>query len=166
MSNEVINNASAGEASMDGALMGTFEHALDPKRRITIPSVWREVMGSPAYLCVMADPHDACLTIIPPNVLRQRLQKLREQPVFDEGLTEALRDLFSDAEYLAVDVQGRIRISDGLLAFAQLEDMVHLVGVGTRIQIWAPAKKKLRGAKGTSGPDQAALAQAAKTLKF
>jgi MraZ protein len=166
MSDDVTNQASVGAAAMDGALMGTFEHALDPKRRITIPSVWREVMGSPTHLCVMVDPHDACLTIIPPNVLRQRLQKLREQPVFDEGLTEALRDLFAEAEYLAVDVQGRIRISDGLLAFAQLEDMAHLVGVGTRIQIWAPAKKKLRSAKGQPGPDQAALAQAAKTLKF
>jgi len=146
---------------VDGPLSGTFEHALDPKRRITIPSVWREVMGSPAYLHVMADPHDPCLTIVPPAALQPRLQRLRQQPLFDEGMSEALRDLFADAEYLAVDVQGRIRIGDELLAFAQLDEAVLLRGIGVRIQIWSP---KLRPRR--KGIDPAVVANAAKILGF
>lgn len=144
-----------------GPLSGTYEHALDPKRRLTIPSVWREVMASPAYLYVMADPHDACLTIVPPDALQQRLQRLRQQPLFDEGTSEALRDLFENAEYLAVDVQGRIRIGDELLAFAGLESGVVLRGIGVRIQLWAPARRPRR-----TGIDSAAIANAAKALGF
>jgi len=147
--------------TVDGPLSGTFEHALDPKRRITIPSVWREVMGSPAYLYVMADPHDPCLTIVPPDALQQRLQRIRQQPLFDEGLTEALRDLFEDAEYLSVDVQGRIRISDGLLAYGQLEEQVVLHGIGVRIQLWSPARRPRRKAI-----DPTAIANAARVLNF
>ena len=146
---------------VDGPLSGTFEHALDPKRRITIPSVWREVMGLPTYLYVMADPHDPCLTLVPPQTLQPRLQRLRQQPLFDEGMSEALRDFFADAEYLAVDVQGRIRIGDELLAYAQLEEAVLLRGIGVRVQIWAP---KLRARR--KGIDPAAVANAAKVLGF
>ena len=146
---------------VDGPLSGTFEHALDPKRRITIPSVWREVMGSPAYLYVMADPHDPCLTIVSPAALQPRLQRVRQQPVFDEGLSEALRDFFAEAEYLAVDVQGRIRIGDELLAHAQLDEVALLRGLGVRIQLWAP---KLRARR--KAIDPAALANAAKILGF
>jgi division/cell wall cluster transcriptional repressor MraZ len=145
----------------DGPLAGTFEHALDPKRRITIPSVWREVMGSPTHLHVMADPHDPCLTIVPPAVLLPRLQRLRQLPLFDEGMSEALRDFFADAEYLMVDVQGRIRISDDLLAHAQLEEMAVLRGIGVRIQVWAPKLRARRKAL-----DTAAIASAAKALGF
>ena len=146
---------------MDGPLSGTFEHALDPKRRITIPSVWREVMGSPTHLYVMADPHDPCLTIVPPAALAPRLQRMRQQSLFDEGLSEALRDFFADAEYLSVDVQGRIRIGDELLAFAQLDEMALLRGIGVRIQVWTP---KLRPRR--KGIDPAAVANAAKVLGF
>ena len=146
---------------VDGPLSGTFEHALDPKRRITIPSVWREAMGSPAYLYVMADPHDPCLTIVPPAALQPRLQRLRQQPLFDDGLSEALRDFFADAEYLAVDVQGRIRIGDELLTFAQLDEAALLRGIGVRIQVWSPKVRPRR-----KGIDPAAVANAAKVLGF
>lgn len=145
----------------DGPLSCTFEHALDPKRRLTIPSVWRDAMGSPDYLLVMADPNDPCLTIVPPDVLRERLQRIRQQPLFDDGMTEALRDLFGDAEYLAVDVQGRIRIGDDLLAFAELEDAVVMCGAGVRIQLWSPKRRPVR-----RKIDQAAIANAVKALKF
>lgn len=145
----------------DGPLAGTFEHALDPKRRITIPSVWREVMGAPAYLYVMADPNDPCLTILSPAALQPRLQRLRQQTLFDEGQSEALRDFFAEAEYLAVDVQGRIRIGDELLALAQLDEVVLLRGLGVRIQVWAP---KLRARRKVVDP--AVVANAAKVLGF
>jgi MraZ protein len=147
--------------SVEGPLSGTFEHALDPKKRITIPSVWREVMGSPAYLYVMADPNDPCLTVVPPAVLQQRLQRVRQQPLFDDGLTEALRDFFGEAEYLAVDVQGRIRIGDELLAYGKLEEQVLLRGIGVRIQLWSPQVRPRRKAI-----DPAAIANAAKVLGF
>jgi MraZ protein len=145
--------------SLDGPLAGTFEHALDPKRRITIPAVWREVMGAPAHLYVMADPHDPCLTILPPSALQPRLQRLRQQPLFDESVSEALRDFFAEAEYLALDVQGRIRIGDELLAFAQLDDVVLLRGIGVRAQLWSP---KIRARRREINP--ALVANAAKIL--
>jgi len=147
--------------ALDGPLAGTFEHALDPKRRITIPAVWREVMGSPAYLYVMADPHDPCLTIVSPAALQPRVQRLRQQSLFDEGMSEALRDFFAEAEYLAVDVQGRIRIGDELLAFAQLDEVAVLRGIGVRIQMWSPKLRPRRKAI-----DPTSVANAAKILGF
>ena len=61
------------------------------------------------------------------------MQRLRQRPLFDDGLTEALRDFFEAAEYLMVDVQGRIRIGDELLAFAQLDDRLPLHPTDNRV---------------------------------
>ena len=146
---------------LDGPLAGTFEHALDPRKRITIPSVWREVMGGPAYVYVMPDPNETCLALLPPVVLQPRLERLRQQSLFDEALSEALAEFFGQAEYLAVDVQGRIRIGDALLGDAQIDTGVVLRGLGTRIQVWSTKLCPPRG-----GVNREALAQARRALGF
>ena len=48
----------------DAVFSGSAMHALDPKRRVTIPSGWRDAMGRPAYVFVMADPHEKCLRLL------------------------------------------------------------------------------------------------------
>ena len=148
-------------STTDGPLSGVFEHALDPKKRITIPSVWREVMGAPTHVHVMPDPCEACLTMLPPAVVQPRLQELRARALFDEGQTESLADFFEGAEFLALDVQGRIRIGDDLLAFAKIDGHVQWLGLGVRVQIWSA---KLRPRR--KGVDQEKLLAAAQALGF
>jgi MraZ protein len=121
--------------------MGRFDHSLDPKRRLTIPAGWRDLMGNPRYVYVIPDPHDRCLDLVSPQEMEAIVAKLRQRGLFDRAATEALRTIGEYSEYLQVDVQGRIRIRDALLAYAGLTEQVTLVGAGIKVQIWLPSDR-------------------------
>ena len=46
-------------------LVDTFCHNLDPKKRLTIPSEWRDALGNPAYIYVMPSATEDCLELVP-----------------------------------------------------------------------------------------------------
>ena len=155
------NGQSAVTTVGPGLLVGRFDHALDPKKRLTVPAGWRDLMGAPPYVYVFPDPNEKCLNLIPPAEMEGRLEKLRQRALFDKGASVALRVFGENAEQAVVDVQGRIRIRDRLLAFAQLRDTVVMIGAMNRIQLWSPS---LRPEAETV--DQAALAAACEALDF
>lgn len=129
------------EANTTGLLLGWFRHALDPKRRVTIPAEWRELMGSPARLYVMPDVNEYCLNVFAPSELEPRLERLRQRSVTDARAAAFARRLGEVSECVSVDVQGRIRVCDRLLRHARLRDKVILVGAINRIELWSPELK-------------------------
>jgi division/cell wall cluster transcriptional repressor MraZ len=124
---------------VSGVLVGRCDHALDPKKRLTIPSEWRAVMGNPEYVYVMPDRKEPCLNLIPRAEMEARLEKLREKALFDPALNRALQTIGANSEQLVLDVQGRIRICDKLLQFANLTTTVAMVGSVRMIKLWNPA---------------------------
>ncbi len=70
-----------------------------------------------------------------------RLEKFQEAALSDPELNKALDDIGSVSEMLEFDVQGRIRINDELLAFANLKGSVVLKGSVRMATIW-PAEEK------------------------
>lgn len=129
---------SVGLTAGQGFLVGRFDHALDPKKRFTIPAGWRDLMGSPAYVYIIPDPTEKCLNLLPPAEMEGRLDKLRQRALFDKGASTALRVLGENSEQVMLDVQGRIRIKDRLLKFAMLEEKVVMIGALNRVQLWSP----------------------------
>ena len=121
------------------ALMGTFARSLDPKRRLTIPSVWRAALG-PDFVYVMPDARRRCLQLIPRDVMEARLTKYQEMALGDASVNDALDAISAASEMLEFDVQGRIRINDELLAFAGLKGSVVLKGGFRMATIW-PAEE-------------------------
>ena len=121
------------------ALMGEFVHALDPKKRLTIPSEWRRAMGNPDFVYVMRDRNGKCLNLLPKAEMEMLLAKLRQKALFDPALTKAAMLIGANSEQLMIDVQGRIRISDKLLQFANLTTTVAMLGAVRMIQLWDPA---------------------------
>ena len=97
------------QPAQTGVLMGRYEHALDPKKRFTIPSEWRAAMGNPDYVYVMPDPASRCLNLIPKAEMEVRLEKLREKALFDPALNEALQTIGANAEQLPLDGVRRAR---------------------------------------------------------
>lgn len=152
---------SVSASAARGLLLGRFDHALDPKKRLTIPSNWRDLMGHPAYVYVFPDTELPCLNLLAPLELERRMEGLRQRALFEGGLGETLAELGEHAEQLPLDVQGRIRIRDRLLEFAQLSDQVVMIGAANRVQLWSP---KLRPER--AGVDQERLAAAYRNVKF
>ena len=120
-------------------MMGTFARSLDPKRRLTIPSVWRAALG-PDFVYVMPDARRRCLQLIPRDVMEARLAKYQEMALGDPAVNDALDAISAASEMLEFDIQGRIRINDELLAFAGLKGSVVLKGGFRMATIW-PAEE-------------------------
>ena len=139
MSKEGRQSVAESTVVSTGGFVGRYDHALDPKKRFTIPSEWRKLMGDPDFVYVMPDPVEKCVNIIPAVEMESRLAKLRERALFDPALAPVLEKIGSSSEMPTLDVQGRIRISDKLLQFANLTTTVAMVGAVRLIKLWDPA---------------------------
>ena len=142
MSKEGLQSIAGSIQAVSSTLLGEFEHALDPKRRVTIPSGWRAAMGNPQYVFVMPDRSGECLNLLPEAEMNTMLAKLRQKALFDPALGEAAMAVGRVSEQVPLDVQGRIRISDKLLRFANLTTTVVMVGSVRMIKLWCPERLK------------------------
>ena len=139
-------------------LVGRFDHALDPKRRLTRPSVWRKAMGNPDFVYAMPDRKLRCVNLMPKAEMDVLLGKIRERALFDPALNRVFQVIGSMSEQLDLDVQGRIRVSDKLLQYANLTTTVAMVGSLRMIKLWDPAVLSPAGDVNASELDAALLA--------
>ena len=159
---EVSNREEAREGPAKiGSLLGSFAFRLDPKRRITIPSVFRNRMGAPALVYVLPSlTGKRCLEIFQPEAFEDRLGELNRASLTDPDVGEFVTMIGRVSETLDVDVQGRIRISDTLLDHIGVERDVVIVGAMNRLQVWAA------GNEPSLGDAFANIVAAAKTVRF
>lgn len=144
-----------------GIFVGEFPHALDPKKRLTIPSEWRAQVGLPKSLYVLRDVTDKCLCVFPASELQRRIEKIKNHSIADAKARHFTRMLGSQSDLVSWDTQGRIRIKDELLQFAELEDQVVLVGVFHSFELWSPENWKK-----VSGSDRGTIHEAAQYVGF
>ena len=141
--------------------VGSYQHSLDPKKRLTIPSVWRSLMGEPKSLYVLPDFKERCLNLIPSAEMAHKLDQLRRYSLSNARAQAFLGKLGASSDLLTWDVQGRIRISDRLLSFAGVKEVVLLEGAFNKFRLWAAELRE-----STDEVDQAALAEAAEYVDF
>ena len=88
-----------------GAFVGRYTHSLDGKKRVTIPSDWREAAGDP-NLFVLPGVNVKCLYVVTAREMAQRLEKVRAASVANVQAQKFLRDFFSRADRVLLDAQG------------------------------------------------------------
>ena len=120
-----------------GAFVGRYTHSLDSKKRVTIPSDWREAAGNPV-LFVLPGVNAKCLYVVTAREMAQRLEKVRASSVANVQAQKFMREFFSRADRVTLDAQGRIRVKDELLEFAGILNQMVLVGVGSKFELWSP----------------------------
>ena len=136
MSEEGKQSVAVSTACESGVLVGRHDYALDPKKRLTIPSEWRGSMGSVMY--AMPDRKERCLNLYPKVEMDVMLEKLRQKALLDPALNAVRRKLGAVTQQLSFDSQGRIRICDRLLQFANLTTTVAMVGSFQMIKLYDP----------------------------
>ena len=137
MSIEGKQSVEVTEKVLPSALVNTFERPLDPKKRLTVPSVWRRALGSD-YVYVMKEEGQPCLLLIPKGLFESRLAGIQEEALTSEDLNDVLESVGEDSELLEFDIQGRIRICDRLLEYANLKGNVVMKGAVRMARLWAP----------------------------
>ena len=114
--------------------MGRYNHTIDPKGRLSIPSKYREILGDEF---VVSKGMDGCLFVYADEDLKAFEAKLASLPLVNEEARQFARFFLSGAQYVTVDKQGRILLPQDLRDFAGLEKDVVLAGTGGRIEIWS-----------------------------
>ena len=131
--------AIAGGGMAQGIFASVYTHMLDPKRRLTIPSEWREYVGQPNSVYVLRGMGEPYLTVYPAREMILKLDKLRQQSIANPRVRALARAVGSQSQMATWDTQGRIRVNDELLAYARIEGEVKLVGALQYFELWSPA---------------------------
>lgn len=117
--------------------MSEYNHTLDAKGRLIIPSKFREALGEEF---VVSKGMDGCLFVYANDDWNAFEQKLTSLPLINKDARQFARFFLAGAAQVEVDKQGRILLPAGLRDFAGLDKEVVLVGVGSRIEIWSKEK--------------------------
>lgn len=114
--------------------MGEYNHSIDAKGRLIIPSKFRETLGD-AF--VVTKGMDDCLFVYDNDEWTHFEEKLKALPVTNRNARQFARFFLAGAAAVEVDKQGRILVPANLRQFAGLEKDVVLVGVASRVEIWS-----------------------------
>lgn len=113
--------------------IGEFSHSIDQKGRVAIPSKFRIILGRDA---VVTKGVDNCLFVYPKEEWEKLAQKLSQLPISDVKARAFSRSMLAGAGEVEFDRQGRVLLPGYLREFAGLKNMVVVVGVYNRIEIW------------------------------
>ena len=114
--------------------MGEYNHTIDAKGRLIIPSKYRETLGNEF---VVTKGLDGCLFVYDNAEWAAFEEKLKSLPLTNKDARRFVRFFLAGATLAEVDKQGRILVPGTLREFAELEKEVVLVGVGSRVEIWS-----------------------------
>jgi len=134
---ESLPSSSQNPFPSGGVYVGEFARALDGKRRVSIPSDWRDVSGESVFY-VLRGIGESCLYFFAESLMREKLARLTSVSVTNANAQRAMRSIFASACRVVVDAHGRVRVSDSLLDYAGIRDQAVLVGVAGRFELWNP----------------------------
>ena len=118
-------------------LLGTYAHALDGKGRLAVPAKFRPDLGEGV---VLTRGIERCIFAFGLLQWQALYNKLVNLPLTSSDSRDAARLFLSQATHCELDRQGRILIPGFLREYANLDSEVIVVGVGSRVEIWNPAR--------------------------
>ena len=114
--------------------MGEYNHTIDAKGRLIVPSKFRESLGD---TFVVTKGLDGCLFVYDNEEWTAFEEKLKALPITNKEARQFVRFFLAGAAEVEVDKQGRILVPNILREFAQISKDVVLIGVASRIEIWS-----------------------------
>ncbi|MFH1996193.1 MAG: division/cell wall cluster transcriptional repressor MraZ [Candidatus Omnitrophota bacterium] len=117
---------------------GEYEHSLDKKGRIIIPSNFRDFLKE-HYIekLFVTRGLDKCLFMFTEEDWKTQESKFRSIPFTRSEARKFNRLYFSGATEVTCDKQGRILIPRYLKEYAGIKKELMIIGVSNRIEIWA-----------------------------
>ena len=114
--------------------IGEYQHSLDDKGRVTIPSKYRDQLGESF---VLTKGLDGCLFIYTQDEWTNFEQKLKNLPLTNMNARKFVRFFLSGAVECMTDKQGRILIPNTLRVYSQIEKDIVFIGMSNRIEVWS-----------------------------
>ncbi|MGD0152660.1 MAG: division/cell wall cluster transcriptional repressor MraZ [Thermacetogeniaceae bacterium] len=114
--------------------IGEHQHSFDAKGRLIMPVKFRAQLGE---RCIATRGMDRSLFVFPLDEWNMLEQKLRKLPLTSPEARAFTRFIFSGATECELDPQGRILIPPSLREHAAINREVVIIGVSSRIEVWA-----------------------------
>ena len=116
--------------------LGEYQHIMDSKRRVVIPSKFRRELQQG---CVVTKGQDNCLQILTKKSWTSLSGEMVDLPVTEKSSRQLRRAIFSGAVDSKLDSAGRIPIPENLRKYSQIDinDEVTVTGIGNAIEIWS-----------------------------
>ncbi|MBI1971332.1 MAG: division/cell wall cluster transcriptional repressor MraZ [Candidatus Wildermuthbacteria bacterium] len=113
--------------------IGEYTYSIDEKKRLAVPSKFREELGKRA---VITRGLDQCLFLYPMKEWQTLADKLSRLPLAQRDARGFGRLMLSGAMEVGFDNLGRMLIPDYLKEYAKLGKKVVVAGLYNRIEIW------------------------------
>lgn len=113
--------------------LGTYEHSLDPKNRLSLPSKLRGKLPS---LVILSKGYDGCLELRTPEEFDKYAKSLTELSNTHKDSRLIVRQIFANAIDIELDSSNRILIPVNLLKEANLKKDITIIGLGNKLEIW------------------------------
>jgi len=114
-------------------LLGTHEHTLDDKSRLTLPAKFRQAFAGGV---VVTRGLDTCLVAYPREEWARSQSRIAELDTLRGEARSLQRVVYANAVEGELDKQGRIVIPAALKEFATLDRDVVVAGVNDHLEIW------------------------------
>lgn len=118
--------------------IGEYEHSVDQKNRLILPSSIRDSFENNETLILSKAPVEPCLTLFPFSRWEEFLMSEELNNGRTEDARKIRRRLTRNANKIEVDSQGRILLPDKLKDIAGIKDTVTVVGNYDRVELWSP----------------------------
>jgi MraZ protein len=117
--------------------LGTFEHNLDDKLRLTIPSKFRNKVGQTIFV---SKGFDGCLELRTLEAFERWNSEISNHSTTSANARLITREILANTSDVDVDNSGRIKIPANLLTIAGIKKTVLILGLGDRMEIWDSEK--------------------------
>lgn len=123
------------------SFLGTDQHAIDHKGRLSIPAGMRRTGGGrPLKRLVLNMGFDGCVHAYSPEEWKTMMDRLRRISIADPAGRAFRRAFLMDAKEVTVDAQGRVPIPPALMRRAALDKEATVHGAEDHIEIWNPER--------------------------
>ena len=114
--------------------MGEYNHTVDQKGRVIVPSRFREQLGEEF---VVTKGLDQCLYLYPKEEWEHIEEQFQEVPLIKKEAREFARFFFAGAATCEIDKQGRALIPQVLRDYAKITKDLVSAGVMNKVEIWS-----------------------------
>jgi MraZ protein len=118
--------------------VGQYEHQMDTKGRISLPSAFRRGAGAERFVLMQWESNN--LTLFPQDKWEELQAELLAFRRKNPRGANHLRRLVANAVEVSLDKQGRILVPSALQAAADLSGTVLFVGAIDRVEMWNPER--------------------------
>lgn len=115
-------------------LCGSYSHQLDDKNRIRLPSRLRAELGE-KYILLPGT--NGCIYLVNADDPQTIIKSIGLLESLNPDSEDDLRTLLSASSIVEADSQGRFKLPDNLIAFANIKKDIWINGNISKVEIWS-----------------------------